>query len=110
MRIKISSVGEVKVVGFEGEFDSHNFNVAEMRIMELIHQGVRKILLDFGELEYINSAGLKILLMASKELKEVEGELRLCSPNKMVKEIFDYSGFYKIFNIFDDRDKALAGF
>lgn len=110
MEIKISSAGEVKVVGLEGQFDSQNFSLAEMKIMDLIHQGVRKILLDFGKLEYINSAGLRILLMASKELKEVEGELRLCSPNKMVKEIFDYSGLEKIFNIFEDRGKALEGF
>lgn len=110
MGIKISSAGEVKVVEFEGKFDSMNFHAAENKIMSLIDQGVRKILLDFAKLEYINSAGLRILIIAAKEIKEVEGELRLCSPNKLVKEIFAISGFEKIFKIFDDRLKALASF
>lgn len=110
MEIKFTSAGDVKVVGLEGKMDSQGFNMVEKKIVDLIDQGARKILLDFAKLEYINSAGLRILIIAANKIKEVEGELRLCSPNKLVKEIFAISGFEKIFQIFDDRIKALEDF
>lgn len=110
MEIKFSMSGDVSVVAFLGKHDSQTFLDAEERLKELIKQGTRKILINFAELDYINSAGLRIILVAAKEIKNVKGELRLCSPNKLIKDVFEISGFLKIFKVFDDQKTALEGF
>ena len=55
--------------------------------------------LDFGQLEYISSAGLAILLKTQKRLSESGAALRITNVNKHIFDIFRYSGFTAIFDI-----------
>lgn len=48
--------------------------------------------MDFAELEYISSAGLRVLLIAIKQMKR-QGSMRVINTNEMVKEIFEVTGF-----------------
>jgi anti-anti-sigma factor len=54
---------------------------------------------DFAELEYISSAGLGILLMTQRRLKESGNGLKLINMNKHIRDVFQYAGFDKIFEI-----------
>jgi len=54
---------------------------------------------DFNGLEYISSAGLGILLMTQRRLKESGGGLKLINMNKHIRDVFEYAGFDKIFEI-----------
>jgi len=54
---------------------------------------------DFGELEYISSAGLAILLKTQKRLSESGAALKIVNVNKHIHDIFRYSGFTAIFEI-----------
>ena len=83
---------------------------SQEQMTELIEKGEKKILVHFGKLDYISSAGLRILLIAAKQLKAAGGELRLCCLNEVVKEVFDISGFTTIFNVFGSETEALEGF
>ncbi len=62
------------------------------------------------KLDYINSAGLCVLLVAAKKLEGVDGELRFCNLNEIVREVFDISGFTTIFRVFGSEAEALDGF
>ena len=55
--------------------------------------------IDFTSLDYINSSGLRVILMAAKELKKVEGKLVLFAMKDHIKEIFDMTGFTSIISI-----------
>jgi anti-anti-sigma factor len=77
---------------------------------QLRGQGVKKILLDLTNLDFISSAGLRVLLATAQELKEDGGDLRVCSLNREVKEVFDISGFSTLLMVFDNEAKALSGF
>ena len=66
--------------------------------------------MNFEKLDYISSAGLRVLLTAAKQLKRVDGELRICSLNEVVAEVFDISGFTTIFKVFRSESEALDGF
>jgi anti-sigma B factor antagonist len=55
--------------------------------------------LDFGQLEYISSAGLGILLKTQKRLAEGGGGLRIINVNNHIHDVFRYSGFHAIFEI-----------
>jgi anti-sigma B factor antagonist len=65
---------------------------------------------NFKELEYISSAGLRVLLSTAKHLEPSGGEIRICTLNDVVREVFDISGFVTILNLFADETEALDGF
>ncbi len=60
--------------------------------------GVEKLVFDFTKLEYISSAGLRVLLAAHKIMSK-QGEMILTNVNDDVKEVFEITGFVEILNI-----------
>ena len=99
MDIAIKDVGDVKVVQFTGHLDTNTSQQAEVSLNDLLGNQAKKILIDFEKLDYISSSGLRVLLSTAKQLKTVEGQLRLCGLNETVKDIFDMSGFSTILNV-----------
>lgn len=110
MNISMKDVDDIKVVQFDGKLDSNNSKEAEASLNDLLSQNVRKVLIDFEKLDYTSSAGLRVLLSTAKQLKSVGGELRLCSLNETVQEIFDMSGFSSILSVFSSESEAIEGF
>lgn len=110
MEFTTKDVNDVKVVQFEGEMDTTSSPEALSQLNQLREQGVKKILLNFEKLDFISSAGLRVLLATAQELKSNGGDLRLCNLNETVKEVFDISGFSTLLMVFDNEDKAIAGF
>jgi anti-sigma B factor antagonist len=94
----------------EGALDTQTSPDALKQLKQLIEEGARKILVNFEALEYISSAGLHILLTAAKQLKSVDGELRVCGLNEVVKEVFEISGFVTILKVLGSEAEALEGF
>ncbi len=110
MVITTRDVNDVKVVQIEGELDTGASPEAQSQLDQLREQGVKKILLDMSKLEFISSAGLSVLLATAQELKRDGGELRVCSLNATVKEVFDISGFSTLLMVFDTEGRALSNF
>ena len=110
MQISIKTADEIKVLEFEGKLDTHTFPHAQDQLSELIEKGEMKILVNLDKLDYISSAGLRVFLIAAKQLKPDGGEIRICSLNGVVKEVFDISGFATIFKVFGSEADALEGF
>jgi anti-sigma B factor antagonist len=110
MEIAVSDAGEVKVVRIEGKLDTQSSPDAQTQLTQLIAQGATKLVVNFEKLDYISSAGLRILLAAAKQLKGNSGELRICSLNEVVQEVFDISGFTTILTVTKTEPEALEGF
>ncbi len=110
MPILIKTTNEVTVLAFEGKLDTQTSPDAEQQLTRLIEGGANRFLVNFEKLDYISSAGLRVLLVAAKQLKGIDGELRICSLNEVVGEVFDISGFATIFRIFGSEAEALDGF
>jgi anti-anti-sigma factor len=90
-----------------GRIDSNTGPAFEREILQQIDGGQRRLLLDFGDLLYISSAGLRIVLLAAKRMKGAGGRLVLCSLNPQIAEVFEISGFSRILDILPSRDAAL---
>ncbi len=110
MNITTKDVNEIKVVEFDGEFDTTSSPAVESQLNQLREQGVRKILVDLEKMDFISSAGLRVLLATAQELQKAGGELRVCNLNEDVMEVFDISGFSTILMVFKDESEALQGF
>jgi anti-sigma B factor antagonist len=110
MPILIRTTNEVTVLAFEGRLDTLTSPDAEQQLTRCIEEGEKRFLVNFEKLDYINSAGLCVLLVAAKKLEGVDGELRFCNLNEIVREVFDISGFTTIFRVFGSEAEALDGF
>ena len=99
----------VVVLRFKGKLDQRTASDALLFLSELIDSGRHKLLLNLSELEYISSAGLRVLIAAAKRLKAIEGgEIVLSCLSGNVLEVFEISGFINIFAIFESDQQAIA--
>lgn len=69
------------------------------RAQEFLDQIQEQCTIDMGQLEYISSAGLGVLLRTHKRLAGTDGGLRLIKVNNHINDIFSYSGFDRLFEI-----------
>ena len=110
MNLTTNEVSGVTVVEIEGSLDTNTAPEAQEHLDGLLSGGKSKILVDFAALDYISSAGLRVLLATTKRLNAQGGSLRLCGLNETVNEVFEISGFNTIFSVFGERAEALEGF
>lgn len=110
MEMKTSTQNDVEIVSLDGELDTNTSSQAETHLNELRAGGAKKIVLNFKDLDFISSAGLRVLLANAQELQNVGGELRVCHLNADVQEVFDISGFSTLLNVFENETIALDGF
>ncbi len=110
MQISVKTTNEVKILAFEGKLDTGTSPDAQQQLTRLIEAGGNRFLVNFEKLDYISPAGLRVLLTAAKQLKGNGSELRICSLNEVVAEVFDISGFTTIFKVFGSESEALDGF
>ncbi len=110
MQMTINDEHDITVIAFSGNLETNTAPDAEEEINALIEKGAKKILINFENLGYISSSGLRLLLMTGKQLQSREGSLRICNMNITVKEVFDMSGFAMLFNIFETESEAMSGF
>jgi anti-sigma B factor antagonist len=110
MEISISESGDVRVLSFQGNLDTNTSPEAESQINDLIEAGAQKLLVNFEKLDYISSAGLRVLLATAKKLKPGGGDLKICCLNQTVQEVFDISGFSTILSVTSTEEEALGAF
>ena len=93
-----------------GSVDSATSSDLEITLMEGINQGMQWIVLDMTDVRYISSAGLRVLILAAKKLKNHNGELILSGPGKDVLHIIEMTGLKKIFRVYPDNEMAVQSF
>ncbi len=108
METNTKVLGDITVVSLKGKLDAVTCGNLEQILMPILDAGSVKIVLDFTELSYISSAGLRVLLKAAKQIKALQGDFVLCSMKDFIKEVFDISGFSGILTIVDSCDTALS--
>ena len=110
MDIKNSKNLDINVVELDGRLDSNTSGNLEKNIFSLLDSGEKKLIIDFKGVDYVSSAGLRVLLLTAKKLKKMDGRLYLTALSENVKEVFDIAGFTAIFNLADSKEEALKEF
>jgi anti-sigma B factor antagonist len=108
MDIQINKVEQTFIVSASGKIDAMTSPSYEASIAGQIEAGSLSLVLDLGGVDYISSAGLRVILAAAKSLKNRGGSLLLANARGPVKEVFDISGFGSVFKIFDSVDAAVS--
>jgi len=66
--------------------------------------------MDFSQIDYISSSGLRILLATAKKMRVTGGKMMVCGLNETVQEVFDISGFAAILDLASNEEEALTAF
>ena len=108
MTIAIEPTAAATIVPLQGQINSANAAAIEAQVLALVDGGTKNLILDFAGLDYISSAGLRMVLVVAKRLKQESGLLVLCGMQPHVREVFEISGFDKIIPAFSTRAEAAA--
>lgn len=108
MEITQQKNGNINIIKIKGRLDASTAGKLEESLSEYSGQERVRVLVDCQELDYISSAGLRVLLASAKELKKQNGKICLSALNPNVKQVFEISGFTSIFPIYESTKDALA--
>lgn len=106
LTIAQSTIGAVTVVAPAGRVDSTTAKNFEVEVTSAIDGGASKIVLDLQGVNYISSAGLRVVLIAGKHLKAAGGKLALAGMQPAIRDVFEISGFLGLFEVRDTAQEA----
>ena len=110
MEILETQQGGVIILSLVGRLDHNTSKGLEEKLLLLLDADHCLFIIDCLQLDYISSAGLRVLLMVAKKLKPLEGKVVLASLKDHIKEIFEMTGFLSIFQVFGDTTEAVKSF
>lgn len=91
-----------------GRIDSSNSREFHSNLEEVIAEDDPALVLNFEEVSYISSAGMRVILLTAKGLQKSGTKFALCSMNDSIREVFKISGFDKIIPIHGSQSEALT--
>src|SRR6266851_6040836 len=112
-RLEAEDIGDVTVVSFMDRkiLDEPNIQVIGEQLFSLVDEsGRKKLLLNFGNVEYMSSAALGKLITLNKKLQAAGGRLILCNIDPQIYEVFEITKLDKFFNIQKEEQSALQAF
>lgn len=108
MEIGTREIQDVTVIDMSGELISQTSGDAYDEMVRIAKSGVAKVVLNLDKLDYLSSAGLRVILTAAKLLKSSSGEMIICNANGVVKEVLESSGFNSLVDMYDTESDAVS--
>lgn len=108
LSIDLEVKDHVLLIRLRGELDHHTAEELREKVSEKLEQNnVHHIVLNLGQLTFMDSSGLGVILGRYKQIKNVGGEMIVCAISPPVKRLFDMSGLFKIIRLEQSEEYAL---
>jgi len=104
--IKAEEIDKIIILRLLGRLDASSSSVLQQRLDILLKEDYKIILLDFANIDYLSSAGLRILLSYTKKFDDLKGRLGIFSISDDVMEVIKLTGFDKILKIYKSEKEA----
>ena len=105
------NIGEVTVIDVAGRITlGENTTAFRDVIREQTAGGRKKILLNLADVTYIDSSGIGELISAYATVKHQGGSVKLLNPAKRVYDLLHITKIYTVFEVFEDKGKAVSSF
>lgn len=98
MTITKKTDNELLTMELDGRLDTNTAPALEQEINNSVTSEIKKLVLDFKKLQYISSAGLRVLLAAQKKMNK-QGCMIIKNANEMIMDIFHVTGFIDILTV-----------
>ena len=111
MEVTERRTGKAVIVAPAGRIDMATAEPLKERLIPLVTEAGKKgevVVLDFSNVDYISSAGLRVLMLAAKEAKTSGGKIAVAALQPLVNEIFEISRFNKVLACHAGVDEAVA--
>lgn len=107
LKIDLEEVDDKIVLRLEGRLDASSSPLLQKQIDALLQEGISYLFFDFHRVDYLSSAGLRVLLSTSKKLRSKEGDLILFSLEEEAADVVKMAGFDKVLHICSTEKDAL---
>jgi len=99
--------GQTAVLRIGGEVDLYNTPQLKEQILGLIETGVRHLVVDLSDAEYLDSTALGALIGGLKRLRERQGDLRLAAPRPRIRKVLEITRLLNVFEVRESVPEAL---
>ncbi len=107
MKIDVRTESDITIIKPHGRMDFSGLNEFSALVKKNVQDGATKILLDFSDLEYLSSSGIRTLVECQKNIEGKKGIFAFCALNDQIKELFQVVQLDKVFKIFPSEFEAL---
>jgi anti-anti-sigma factor len=108
MKLEIQTIDDVVIMRPVGRLDSTSSPELEKVLTDSLAAGTKRLVFDFSDLDYISSAGLRVVLLAGKRLRPPQGKMVLVGMREVVQEVFSMSGFLTLFAVADTVEAGIG--
>lgn len=111
MTMKVTSLNDIVVLEPRGSLiGGQETDELKSKAKELAEKGTRKLVIDLGGVNYINSTGIGVLVGIHSTYSAANGKVKLCSMGKGVQNVFVITKLTSVFDVEETRDAAVKGF
>lgn len=104
------TAGNINLIDVKGYLDAHTAPELENEFNKLIEKKKFKVVVNFGELNYISSAGLGVFMAYVETMRENGGDIKFSNLKDDVYSIFDLLGFPVLYEFFNEENEAIKKF
>ncbi|MHB1912513.1 MAG: STAS domain-containing protein [Acidimicrobiales bacterium] len=97
------------VLAVRGEVDVYTAPRLRERLVEMVSQGHRQVVVDLEGVDFLDSTGLGVLVGGLKRLRSHEGDLTLVCTQRRILKVFEITGLTKVFQLYEDVEAATGG-
>lgn len=108
MELETEQIEGVLIGRLKGRLDASTSDTIQESLLKTIEEGNTRLALDLAGLEYISSAGLRVLLMTHKKVSQSQGKLIIFGLQDYIHEILEIAGFTAILTLSENRESALS--
>ncbi len=108
--VKREDNGDVAILNLSGFLDAHTAPEFENALSKLIEENRYKIVVSLEDLQYISSAGLGVFMGFIEEIRENNGDIKICKTSPRVYKVFDLLGFPSLYEFYEETEKAVENF
>jgi len=111
MKIDVRTIGDVKILDCSGRITLGEGTMAVRNsVRDMVKNGSKKIILNLGEVSYIDSSGVGELVSTYTTVTNAGGQLKLVNLTKKIHELLAITKLLTVFDVFDDEKAAVGSF
>ncbi|MBI9066883.1 MAG: STAS domain-containing protein [Salinivirgaceae bacterium] len=105
MQIEVKVENDILVIVIEGSIDSKTASEVQQKILESIQDNIN-VIMDLSKVDFVSSAGLRVLLMVYRAIKSKDGKVVLAGVSEEITDVMSITGFINFFEISETIDSA----
>jgi len=110
MNVTTRDAGGILAIDLEGKLDTQTSTQTLEELLSYLEPSPGKVLLSLNSLDFISSAGLRVILQVAKKVSAYGGALKVSGATGVVKDVMEVSGFDSMLDLYEDEAAAVASF